>query len=676
MSSKNLVIDKKKEKEEKDNKERDKRVINKIKYNEGEIIIEEKIVETIAEEIQDIIIEAIDETLEESIGGYSQKEEEDQQINLHLGIVDSINLGIENLSNNTSLTYINMSDITLTAVEKKQLDDELNNYKSENDELKRLRDIEHKVAEETTRRRLEEKAMEASMSRIVKLPDNITFTGTGKDSETVVTWLFAIQQQLEILKIHTDDWGKLAACNLREKALIVYREAKLTHGDLTWKELGLLLQKNFQPINQNKMLIEMLSKLKQTGSFEDYIDKYYKLKNEITKGSLSDEAFVVFFTAGLQQRVREYCKLQDLKSLEDVVAQGRKFEASLYVDKKLNENNISYPVEQDGYLGQEIANYIEAKTQKIECSFCHKKGHSERECFKKHPELKNKSKSNRSDNNRSDNYRNRINSNPGNKIHKDRPDIKCFNCGKMGHFSNNCSSPKNNNNEGGQNNRNKQKNLNVIEAKEINMVECISLPDEELDFAYSTALINNVRMEVLHDSGAKYSVIPFTVILKYNMPYIASKSCCTLANGTKTQINGTAKLRVILAGSISEINFLIQPRKNVLLGVDWEIANQAYISLPEKKLVYLQRSVQLNEKENSIDSELTLSSINIVDMEEKEMDETEFYDVWDSDPKLTDISKEIQANELISLENKNKLIKMITKNKDVFASSFKELEVN
>ena len=137
----------------------------------------------------------------------------------------------------------------------------------------------------------------------------------------------------------------------------------------------------------------------------------------------------------------------------------------------------------------------------------------------------------------------------------------------------------------------------------------ISAPDENLNYTYSTALINDHELEVMFDSGAKYSVIPYNKLLGLNIPFNREPEECTLANGSIFLTKGRAKLKVILHESISEINFVVLPRENVLLGIYWFNANNAYIISKENKLIFQKRTITLENNGDDEDMEINIADL-------------------------------------------------------------------
>ena len=136
----------------------------------------------------------------------------------------------------------------------------------------------------------------------------------------------------------------------------------------------------------------------------------------------------------------------------------------------------------------------------------------------------------------------------------------------------------------------------------------------------TTATINGHKFPLAFDGGATQSVLPFRLVEKYKIPFHPTEIHCGLGNGTKTQILGvTDKIETIIHGSITYIKFLILPRHNVLIGVDWFNEAKAYVLHYNHTLVFDKRAVSLNETVSTISNaheESLITSINTLGTEE------------------------------------------------------------
>jgi hypothetical protein len=158
---------------------------------------------------------------------------------------------------------------------------------------------------------------------------------------------------------------------------------------------------------------------------------------------------------------------------------------------------------------------------------------------------------------------------------------------------------------------------------------------------------------------------------KYEIPFTSSNIQCGLGNGTKGTIIGfTDKLETIIHGSVTYLRYMILPRHNVLIGVDWFNEAKAYVLHYNHTLVFDKRAIPLNSSINTLNpvpEEVLLASINTMGSEEDlgqaNMD-------WNLVP--TKVTFET-IPELSTDENKT-FHQLIKHNTDVFANSVKELK--
>ena len=169
----------------------------------------------------------------------------------------------------------------------------------------------------------------------------------------------------------------------------------------------------------------------------------------------------------------------------------------------------------------------------------------------------------------------------------------------------------------------------------------------------------------MFDSGARFSILPLSMVKRYGLPYDPTPTKCIMANYVSVESYGEATLNVLCHGSASQILFIILERNNVLLGIDWFRANHAYVIFDEKRLVFNKREVPLNSLEENKEA-VNLVEIDSVDTK---FDESDFIDHWPLPSEVTNKDINLEKIEGLDDETFNKLQCMLNQHKDAFAWS-------
>ncbi|RNA34050.1 Retrovirus-related Pol poly from transposon, partial [Brachionus plicatilis] len=210
-------------------------------------------------------------------------------------------------------------------------------------------------------------------------------------------------------------------------------------------------------------------------------------------------------------------------------------------------------------------------------------------------------------------------------------------------------------------NKDADKNDTYYEETPVSTIECGSTNHvQEIrqvpELMKGKALIgkNDLEVEVIFDTGAKRSVIPEDLIHKHKLPISHKLIRAVVANNQIHRTHLTEKLRLIFNGLISELEFIILPRQNILLGMDWFVANNASIDPADERFtlgqeadieddnfdedfeawdfrpneaVKFQKFDELNEKQNTD----ALRILNNYKSKESSSKDTDF---WEDEPLL------------------------------------------
>ena len=382
-------------------------------------------------------------------------------------------------------------------------------------------------------------------------------------SENIENWLSLLVLNFELVKLHSDDWIGVAATYLRENALKLYMSKKSSLNMTDWKSFADFLTENYGTKNYTNILLEKLISLKQMGNLRSYIDKFIEIANQIDDTIVPQRTKALHFISKLTPELKKVTGLAEPKSLEEAIRFARNFDA-------WRPNNDSSEINHS-------SNDNKFNKQNKYCSHCKKTGLTVEICY---------------------NLKNNLNNN------NDRP-IKhfCDYCKKSNHKIENCYKKQNDNDNNDKGNwQNKQKfvpnpkpSINVVEKtkplefklKELNYSNGIyNTPPDDVTFATAFININDIQIEAMFDSGARFSILPLSMVKKYNLQYDPTPTRCVMANNVSIESYGEASLKVVCHGSASQILFIILERNNVLLGIDWFRANHAYVIFDENRLVF------------------------------------------------------------------------------------------
>lgn len=78
----------------------------------------------------------------------------------------------------------------------------------------------------------------------------------------------------------------------------------------------------------------------------------------------------------------------------------------------------------------------------------------------------------------------------------------------------------------------KPKETHVIAIQQTNTVTT-NEATTEIQLITGDALINKIEFQVIFDCAASQSIIPYTYVQKYDLPYKGSNQTCNLVNGSK-----------------------------------------------------------------------------------------------------------------------------------------------
>ena len=492
-----------------------------------------------------------------------------------------------------------------------------------------------------------------------------TFSGT--KGEEVLAWINTTKTNLEIGMIDPKLHVTHASAYLRGSAQQDFITFKQTKADPTWIEFCDNLKTRFLPADFQLHLLSKILAMRCTGPLDEHIEKFQYLVNQTE--SLPEVAKIQYLINTLSGASREHLELRRHKTFKDAIDN-----ITIFANSKRNLQTTTVET-----------NYTENLQPKKFCTYCKHAGHIFQDCrkLKKRNDEKMSKQKQSPDRNfeaqKFNNFKKPYEASNGNNFKKP------FDASHGNNFKRQFEAPSYNNFKPNQNRAQskpyyKNNNLTIIndpneyyEEEEVSTLETLfEFPQvNSFELTTTTATINGHKFPLAFDGGATQSVLPFRLVEKYKIPFTPSNIQCGLGNGTKGTIIGfTDKIETIIHGSVTYLRYMILPRHNVLIGVDWFNEAKAYVLHYNHTLVFDKRAIPLNSSINTLTplpEEVLLASINTLGTEEDlgkaNMD-------WNLVP--TNVTFET-IPELSTDENKT-FQQLIKRNTDVFANSVKELK--
>jgi hypothetical protein len=139
------------------------------------------------------------------------------------------------------------------------------------------------------------------------------------------------------------------------------------------------------------------------------------------------------------------------------------------------------------------------------------------------------------------------------------------------------------------NNQTNQLEQAIVEIE----ISSLSSPDDS-NLLKTTAFINDIEVPIIIDTGAGQSIIPSFLIEKHKIKTHNSNITCKFGNNSKQHnVPITDPLDVVVFDTSVNLEFLVLPRTNVLLGIDWLNLTEAIVCPYNEKLIFKQRQVFL-----------------------------------------------------------------------------------
>jgi len=106
------------------------------------------------------------------------------------------------------------------------------------------------------------------------------------------------------------------------------------------------------------------------------------------------------------------------------------------------------------------------------------------------------------------------------------------------------------------------------------------------------AIINGMSIPVIIDTGAAQSVIPTTLAERYKLTTHTSNITCNFGNNSKQHnVPITDPLEIVIFDTVVRLEFLVLPRNDILLGIDWLNMTEALVCSYNKSIIFKKRSI-------------------------------------------------------------------------------------
>ncbi|CAF0856951.1 unnamed protein product [Brachionus calyciflorus] len=103
----------------------------------------------------------------------------------------------------------------------------------------------------------------------------------GLQGEDIDEWLYALNTNFEISKIRDDEKISHAAAFVRGRAREVFERIRRANPGINWREFERKFKGRFRSENYEQRIYEELIEIKQTGSMDDFIDRFLYLMEKL-----------------------------------------------------------------------------------------------------------------------------------------------------------------------------------------------------------------------------------------------------------------------------------------------------------------------------------------------------------------------------------------------------------
>jgi hypothetical protein len=327
--------------------------------------------------------------------------------------------------------------------------------------------------------------------------------------------------------------------NLRGAALQCYRKFKKDKPAGTWNDFKEVLKGTFQSEDQQRRLRRELKELKNKGNYNQYVNNFYQIVNQLN--NMPDSELIFYFLEGLGPKTKSNVLAKECKSLVDTIKYASIYEDCFSSNKQPDVKQVNYS----------RAHYGNKNTKNFNGQ-------------KRFTGYKFKFKGNKFNKNYSSNSGAQS---KGNDAQREKG-ITCYNCKKPGHLKKDCKV--------GNKPPHKVNNVEVTSGRDCEendrqeyVYSCVS---DETRLLTVDGMVGDVRMQLSFDSGATASIISADVVNKHGFKILSSDVKIKTADNTVKKVVGiTEPLNIDIRGHSCILELLIIDHEDhdVLLGLNW-----------------------------------------------------------------------------------------------------------
>lgn len=140
-------------------------------------------------------------------------------------------------------------------------------------------------------------------------------------------WFLKCNHYFKMVRGLSDvDRVNMVCVNLEDKIALWYQNSNMRDVELTWDQFVGIVSARFEDIKGAKIIAEF-NKLRQTGSYEKYVQKFEELKACMllfNEGHYTEEHFVASFISGVSKDMQADIDMVGSKTLKHTIEIGKK----------------------------------------------------------------------------------------------------------------------------------------------------------------------------------------------------------------------------------------------------------------------------------------------------------------------------------------------------------------